>query len=224
MNEQYRPQTALDKLDQAIAAQETLRGILDDAEIETALSALYEKQAALLGPGGIAPGPDVQATLTGPGAIAQTRGTAAGAGGVAVAGHVFGSIYHIYRRPPGRSALSEDQVRHVLGEYLRWARDAYRKARLYGLESLPTAQGRPVRQLKDVFVPITLCRFQPPRQAELEELAEGSAGHRDDRIALARAWARWTERPRDTTDDSPRLKPGGSNDPTSFLKLSHHRS
>ncbi len=27
-----------------------------------------------------------------------------------------------------------------------------------------------------------------------------------------------------TTDDSPRLKPGGSNDPTSFLKLSHHRS
>jgi formylglycine-generating enzyme required for sulfatase activity len=147
------------------------------------------------------PLPAIHAQLTGSGAIAQGPGAAsAGTGSIAVAGHVFGSIYHVYRKPPGKSALSEDEVRRVLGEYLRWARDAYSKARLYGLESLPTAQGRPVRQLKDVFVPITLCPFQPPRQAELEKLAGESAGKRGHRMALARAWARWTERPRDTDD------------------------
>jgi formylglycine-generating enzyme required for sulfatase activity len=126
-----------------------------------------------------------QAQLTGSGAIAQGAGAAAaGTDSIAVAGSVFGSIYHVYQKPPGRAALSEDEVRRILGEYLRWVRNAYSKARLYGLESLPTAQGRPVRQLKDVFVPLTLCRFRPPRQAELEELA----GKRDSQIALARAW------------------------------------
>ncbi|MCP4543650.1 MAG: SUMF1/EgtB/PvdO family nonheme iron enzyme [Chloroflexi bacterium] len=148
-----------------------------------------------------APSPTHQADLTGSGAVAQGEGAAsAGTGSIAVAGDVFGSIYHVYQKPPGKSSLSEDEVRRTLGEYLRWARDAYSKARLYGLESLPTAQGRPVRQLTDVFVPITLCRFQPPRQAELEKLAGESAGERGDEIALARAWAKWTERPRDTVD------------------------
>ncbi|MCP4548640.1 MAG: hypothetical protein GY835_19460, partial [bacterium] len=93
MNEQHQPQTALDKLEQAIAAQETLRGILDDAQIETVLNALYEKRDALLSPGGIAPEPDVQATLTGSGAAAVGTGVAvAGAGGTAVSGNVHGPI------------------------------------------------------------------------------------------------------------------------------------
>lgn len=131
------------------------------------------------------------------GAIAQGQESAAAStGGLAVAGSVYGSILQVYQTPPGKPSLSDKDVRFVLGEYLNWVRNAYSKTRLYGLESLPTAQGHPVRELKDVFVPITLCRFFPPQQSELETMAS-QAG---ERTSLARAWVEWTERQRGVGD------------------------
>ena len=138
---------------------------------------------------GIAP-VSTQARLEGSGAIAQEHSVAAGTDSIAVGGSVFGSIFEIYQSSPGKPNLSENEVRRILGEYLRWVRNAFSKACLYGLESLSTARGRPVRQLKDVFVPLTLRRFRPPRQVDLERLA----GKRDDELSLARAWMEWGAR------------------------------
>jgi energy-coupling factor transporter ATP-binding protein EcfA2 len=180
-----RLEAELAKIKEAIAAQEALRGILPQEQLEAALAALRERQATM------------QARLTGSGAIAQGEGAAAaGTDSIAVAGPVFGSIYKIYLAPPGKPALSKDEVERILGQYLRWVSNAYSKARLYGLESLPMAQGRPVRQLKEVFVPLTLRRFRPPRQTDLEELA----GKGKDRIAMARAWMAWTARQEEVGD------------------------
>lgn len=71
----------LARIEQAIAAQEGLRGILPDEQIEAALAILREKWQA------------VQTTLTGSGAIAQGKGAkAAGERGVAIGGNVGGSV------------------------------------------------------------------------------------------------------------------------------------
>ena len=95
---------------------------------------------------------------------------------VVVHGNVLGSIYKIYRAPAGAPALSDQAFEKILGEYLRWVRQAYSKARLYGLESAPTARSHAKRELSDVFVPLTLRRFQPPRRDEIEALAEQDRG------------------------------------------------
>ena len=107
-----------------------------------------------------------------------------------VAGSFLGSIYRVYQAPLGRAALTEEDVRRILEEYLRWVRNSYSRARLYGLENSPMAHSQPRRRLQDVFVPLTLCRFQPPRQEELEALA----GKRGDVEALSRAWVAWAGR------------------------------
>ena len=72
-------------------------------------------------------------------------GTAGGEGSVVVGGDVYGHIYHLYQSAPDRMALRQEDVERILGDYLRWVYNAYSKARLYGLESSPTARGRPVR-------------------------------------------------------------------------------
>jgi len=90
---------------------------------------------------------------------------------MAVGGNVYGDIYQIYQTAPGCSALTPGDFERVLNDYLRWVQHAYSTVRLYGLESLPTAQGRPVRDLASVFVPLTLRRVQPPRRQEVERLA-----------------------------------------------------
>ena len=110
-------------------------------------------------------------TQSGPGGLAMHGGTAGGEGSIVVGGDVHGQIYHVYQSAPGRPALGEDDVARILGEYLRWVYNAYSRARLYGLESSPTARGRPVRGLAEVFVPLTLRQVQPPRRLEVEELA-----------------------------------------------------
>ena len=107
---------------------------------------------------------------------ATSGGTAAGAGGIAVGGHVFGDIYHAYQSPPGRMALSQEHFARILQEYLQWVRNAHKRARLYGLESLLTAQSHPTCELSEVFVPLTLRRFQPLRRQEIDTLAEQMQG------------------------------------------------
>ena len=70
----------LEKVEQAIRAQDALRGILADEQLEASLVALEEKRSA------------IQAVLVGPGAIAQDGSVAAGAGGVAVGRDVRGDV------------------------------------------------------------------------------------------------------------------------------------
>lgn len=124
-------------------------------------------------------------------AIAQGAGAAAAEDrSIAVSGPVFGSIYQVYLAPSGEPSLSSEEARRILDTYLRWVCNAFNKARLYGLESLSTAGGKPVRELKDVFVPLTLRHFRPPRQRDLEELS----GEGADPEALARAWMEWGAR------------------------------
>ncbi|MCP4543638.1 MAG: SUMF1/EgtB/PvdO family nonheme iron enzyme [Chloroflexi bacterium] len=80
MNEQEQLQAELEKLEQAIAAQEALRGILDDEQIKTMLSQLREKQSVLL------------AALSGSGAIAQGEGAKAAGEGAVIARDVVGHV------------------------------------------------------------------------------------------------------------------------------------
>jgi formylglycine-generating enzyme required for sulfatase activity len=85
-----RLEEELAKIEEAIAAQEALRGILPQEQLEAALAALRERQATM------------QARLTGSGAIAQGEGAvASGAGGVAVGGDVSGDI-HVVNELPAR--------------------------------------------------------------------------------------------------------------------------
>jgi formylglycine-generating enzyme required for sulfatase activity len=107
---------------------------------------------------------------------ATSGGTAAGAGGIAVGGHVFGDIYHVYQSSPGRMALSQEHFARILQEYLQWVRNAHKRARLYGLESLLTAQSHPTCELSEIFVPLTLRRFQPLRRQEIDTLAKQMQG------------------------------------------------
>jgi hypothetical protein len=67
-----------------------------------------------------------------------------------------------YEAPAGKAHLSKEEFERTLREYLAWVVKAYGRARLYGLESLPTTREQPRRQLADVFVPLTLRRFSPP--------------------------------------------------------------
>ena len=80
-----------------------------------------------------------------------------------------GDIYQIYQAPAGQPKLSQAEFERILDKYLHWVVNAYSKARLYGLESLHTTHGQPaVRQLADVFVPLSLRRLRPPSRAEIE--------------------------------------------------------
>ena len=119
---------------------------------------------------------------SGSGALATEGGTAAGEGGIAVGGNVFGNIYHVYQSPLGTKKLGKEDFARILNEYLTWVHKAYSTTRLWGLESLRTTQGPPVRDLAKVFVPLTLRRMQTPRREEVEKLAE------DMQADMARAY------------------------------------
>ncbi len=81
MTESEQRQTELEKIEQAIAAQEALRGILDDAQLETTLAALAAKRQVLL------------AQLEGGGALAQGAGAkAVGEQGTLIEGAVNGDF------------------------------------------------------------------------------------------------------------------------------------
>ncbi|MBM4457822.1 MAG: hypothetical protein FJ011_08695 [Chloroflexi bacterium] len=73
-------------------------------------------------------------------------------------------VRNIYRAPAGQGKLADAQVRRILDAYLRWVRDAYDQARLFGLESAPTARQtpRPDRRLHSVD-PAALQPAGPPR-------------------------------------------------------------
>jgi len=97
-------------------------------------------------------------------------------------------LYQIYLAAPGTPKLGRRDVQRSVEAYLTWVRDTYSGARLWGLASSPANPQQPRRRLQDVFVPLTLARFRPPREEDLEQLA----GRRADPEALARAWVQWT--------------------------------
>jgi predicted NACHT family NTPase len=113
---------------------------------------------------------------SGSGVAATSGGTVAGDGSNAVGGHVFGNIYHAYQSPPGCMALSQEHFARILQEYLQWVRNAHKRARLYGLESLLTAQSHPTCELSEIFVPLTLRRLRPLRRQEIDTLAKQMQG------------------------------------------------
>ena len=78
---QNKLQEELAKIEQAIAAQEALRGVLTDEQIKVLTAPLRTQQTIL------------RASLEGSGTIAQDRSVAAGEGGIAVAGDVEGGIH-----------------------------------------------------------------------------------------------------------------------------------
>ncbi|MGQ0602057.1 MAG: NACHT domain-containing protein, partial [Anaerolineales bacterium] len=84
--------------------------------------------------------------------------------------------YHLYQNAPGKAALNDAAFRQVLERYLRWVSDAYSKARLYGRESLPTTRAGAQRDLGGVFVPLSLRRFNPPLEREVETTARKLSG------------------------------------------------
>lgn len=93
-----------------------------------------------------------------------------------ISGKVLGDVIQVYQTPPGKPRLGDAEVQRILGEYLRWVRDAYDRARLFGLESAPAARPTSVRKLTEVFIPLTLRRFKPPTRRELEETLGDKAG------------------------------------------------
>jgi len=105
----------------------------------------------------------------------NTGGGAVIQGSVNAATFIARDQWNIYVSVAGRGKLSEEDFQKVLNNYLEWVRNFYSKARLWGLESLQVTGDRPVRRLADVFVPLSLCRFTPPRRDEVEELAGKSA-------------------------------------------------
>ena len=105
---------------------------------------------------------------SGSGAVAA-GGVAGGQNSVVVAGSVYGNIYHLYQSSPGAAMLSPEDFERILNEYLRWVYRTYSRTRLYGIESV---QGPPVRHLSNIFVPLSLRRFDPLRRQDVEALAQ----------------------------------------------------
>ncbi len=116
--------------------------------------------------------------LVGNGVVAQKNSTAIGARGIGIDGNAeqslinTGVIYTVYQSAPGKPRLDEEHFNRMLDDYLAWVQKAYGKARLYGLESLQTVGEKPKRRLADVFVPLALQRFTPPKRAEIEKMAQ----------------------------------------------------
>lgn len=105
-----------------------------------------------------------------------TRGSALARDGIAISGAVLGHVVQIYQAAPATGRLAEADVARILGEYLRWVRDAYDKARLFGLESAPASRPSAMQKLTDVFVPLTLRRHRPPSRRELDNALRGKQG------------------------------------------------
>jgi len=111
------------------------------------------------------------------------------AGNVTVATFIARDQWNIYRSVAGRGKLSEEDFQKVLNNYLEWVRNFYSKVCLWDLESLQVTGDRPVCSLTDVFVPLSLCRFTPPRRDEVKELT----GKFNNGFERAKAYLRLVE-------------------------------
>jgi hypothetical protein len=78
---------------------------------------------------------------TGGGAVAERVDT--GGGDFIGRDQFVQYVFNVYRAPAGKGKMSDADLKRILGEYLRWVRDAYDHARLFGMESAPTARSTP---------------------------------------------------------------------------------
>ncbi len=183
------------KIEETIQQLESAKasGALNASFVDTSIAALKKELAtytASATSGASAQGPNAKAV---------------GEKGVMVGGNVGGSIntgtvtyfFNRYEAPAGKSQLDKDQFERILREYLAWVVKAYGRAKLYGLENAPATREQPRRALSDVFVPLTLRRFSPPRRDEIEELAGEFKG---DPLAHQRAYLRAVENRRTDGD------------------------
>ncbi len=108
--------------------------------------------------------------------VSATDHSALAQGGLAISGTVLGHVVQVYQSAPGPAKLGHTEVERALIAYLRWVRNAYDKARLYGMENAPVARPAAVQKLSDVFIPVTLRRHWPPTRREAEQALNGLSG------------------------------------------------
>jgi formylglycine-generating enzyme required for sulfatase activity len=147
---------------------------------------------------------ELDAQLSGSGAIAQNGSTAIGQQAIGVNGNVSnsvlntGTLYQLYLTPQTKKPrLDEETFERILHNYLDWVRKAYGKARLYGLESIATSGSQKKRELTEIFIPLKLQRFSPPRRAEIEKHARNFEG---DHFAEQKAFLALVEEQRKNGD------------------------
>jgi formylglycine-generating enzyme required for sulfatase activity len=106
-------------------------------------------------------------------------------GGVAIGGQARVQIcQNYYLAPSGNAALSGAEFDKCLKEYLDWVAQANDQARLFGVESMGSAKGRPNKLLQDVFLPVSLRYFAPLSRRELEEIEAQAELHEKKRVYL----------------------------------------
>ncbi len=158
-------------------------GQMDVSDLERQLAAL---RSALAGLAAAGVPETAQASLREQAAAVErqihTGGGAAVSGDVTAGRDFVGRdqfvayIINIYHGVAGAGKLGDADLRRILGEYLRWVRAAYDHARLFGIESAPTARSTPRPGLTDIFIPLTLRRFSPPERREREAALHGKTG------------------------------------------------
>ena len=144
MNNPTHVQSEIDKLDHAIAAQQALRGILPDDQIDAVIQPLQTARDAY------------QARLSGAGAIAQGEGsTAVGAAGVNIKGDVGGSINtgliltinQIVQRGEDPAEAQE-----IIAAYLDALVKDCARLKLAAIDQAAARPGRQPLELADVYV------------------------------------------------------------------------
>lgn len=134
-NEIVRLQQQLDGIERAIAAQEGLRGILPDGQVDEMQQRLKvrgrELQAELI-------------ALTGAGTIAQDGSTAVGQGAVLIGGDSHAAVVagdnntitHIINQYQSASGtiIERERLQKQMACYLRWMVDRFGKIVLRGIE------------------------------------------------------------------------------------------
>ncbi|MBE2233803.1 MAG: SUMF1/EgtB/PvdO family nonheme iron enzyme, partial [Anaerolinea sp.] len=149
-----------------------LRGIADRAEEQVRL--LRRVAAALEGP------PTQTAAPTaspGPTTVFKAKGRRNTLLTGPVGGNVeinYGAVYKTVVE--ARGELSPQQATAILNGYLGWVRRSYDKIQTFGLENPRQAKQPRIEFLTDVFIPVTVRRFQPPSRSELEAALRGKVG------------------------------------------------
>jgi len=164
----------LDRVEQAIAAQGALRGILPDADVEAALALLREKasnlRAAIAGDANVVGDDSTAIKAEGEAVVADRGGVAAGQ--VAVGRDVYGDVIlvadpdqvwqAIRRRPP------PEDLRQATAHYLTCLVDRYR---YLGFKGMGVSDRVPLRQpLVDMFVPLKARIEMPEGETWAREL------------------------------------------------------
>ncbi len=165
MTDHTQRKAELEKVRQALAAQEGLRGILDDAQVEASLAALREKEKVLL------------AQLAGDGAIAQgDHATALGSRAVQardVGGHVITGDGTIINPDPAQAEAGRAEARYL--------KRVYQQCNVLPLAAMGGEEGvGETISLDEVYVALD-TRTRVPLSNEEKKQREGRSRFGEDR-------------------------------------------